>query len=212
MLLAKRAGNLYGVSRFFNICTLFLYQYDHSGKMKEYGGRWAENRYSVNQHTKLRTETQPFLYQPRWCTNIFPLCGGNIDVHSTIDLASVKKLYCQKKGLAMDRIKIEDSMFLLKYACEDLRVLRSVIQSLESQADCLDVLAVVIRALGPIIGDIRNAVDTIGGELEKEKNDAAEDDGKPMLGRYRRLFLRRLKFVFLAMSMAKDYYAAWVEV
>lgn len=75
----------------------------------------------------------------------------------------------------MDRIKIEDSRFLIKYACEDLRSLRSVLQSLQNQADCpdsQDVLAVVIRALEPIIGDIRKAVDTIGGELEKEKNDA----------------------------------------
>ena len=75
----------------------------------------------------------------------------------------------------MDRIKIEDSRFLIKYACKDLRSLRSVMQSLESQTDCLDsqdVLAVATRALGPIIGDIRKAVDTIGGELEKEKNDA----------------------------------------
>ena len=75
----------------------------------------------------------------------------------------------------MDKIKIEDSRFLIKYACEDLRSLRSVMQSLESQTDCLDsqdVLAVVTRTLGPIIGDIRKAVDTIGGELEKEKNDA----------------------------------------
>ena len=75
----------------------------------------------------------------------------------------------------MDKIKIEDSRFLIKYACEDLRSLRSVMQSLESQTDCLDsqdVLAVATRALGPIIGDIRKAVDTISGELEKEKNDA----------------------------------------
>ena len=75
----------------------------------------------------------------------------------------------------MDRIKLEDSRFLIKYACEDLRSLRSVLQSLQNRADCpdsQDVLAVVIRALEPIIGDIRKAVDTIGGELEKEKNDA----------------------------------------
>lgn len=32
----------------------------------------------------------------------------------------------------MDRIKIEDSRFLIKYACEDLRSLRSVMQSLDS--------------------------------------------------------------------------------
>ena len=75
----------------------------------------------------------------------------------------------------MNIIKIEDSRFLIKYACEDLRSLRSVLQSLQNQADCpdsQDVLAVVIRALEPIIGDIHKAVDTIGGELEKEKNGA----------------------------------------
>ena len=75
----------------------------------------------------------------------------------------------------MDKSKIEDSWFLIQHAYEDLRSLRSVMQNLESQTDCLDsqdVLVVATRALGPIIGDIRKAVDTIGGELEKEKNDA----------------------------------------
>ena len=75
----------------------------------------------------------------------------------------------------MDKIKIEDSRFLIKYACEDLRSLRSVLQSLQNQADCpdsQDVLAVVIRVLDPIIEDIRKAVDTIGGELERERSDA----------------------------------------
>lgn len=74
----------------------------------------------------------------------------------------------------MDRIKIEDSRFLIKYACEDLRSLRSVMQSLESQTDCLDsqdVLAVVDRTLHPIIEDVQKAVDTIGGELEREMGD-----------------------------------------
>ena len=75
----------------------------------------------------------------------------------------------------MDKIKIEDSRFLIKYACEDLRSLRSVMQSLKSQTDCLDsqdVLAVATRALGPIIGDIRKAVDTIGGELKGKERDS----------------------------------------
>ena len=75
----------------------------------------------------------------------------------------------------MNIIKIEDSRFLIKYACEDLRSLRSVLQSLQNRADCpdsQDVLAVVIRVLDPIIEDIRKAVDTIGGELERERGDA----------------------------------------
>ena len=73
----------------------------------------------------------------------------------------------------MDRIKIEDSRALLKYACEDLISLRSVLQSLESQADCLDsqdVLAVVIRALDPIAADIWKAADTINEELKNDKS------------------------------------------
>lgn len=75
----------------------------------------------------------------------------------------------------MDRIKIEDSRFLIKYACEDLRSLSSVMQSLESQTDCLDsqdLLAVITRALHPIIEDIQKAVDMIGEELQEKKSDS----------------------------------------
>ena len=75
----------------------------------------------------------------------------------------------------MDRIKIEDSRALLKYAREDLISLRSVLQSLESQADCLDsqnVLAVVIRVLDSIIEDIRKAVDMLGEELKGKERDS----------------------------------------
>ena len=67
-----------------------------------------------------------------------------------------------RTGSKLNIIKIEDSRFLIKYACEDLRSLRSVLQSLQNRADCpdsQDVLAVVIRALEPIIGDIHKAVD-----------------------------------------------------
>ena len=75
----------------------------------------------------------------------------------------------------MDRIKIEDSRFLIKYACEDLRSLSSVMQSLESQTDCLDsqdLLAVITRALHPIIEDIQKAVDMIDEELQEKKSDS----------------------------------------
>lgn len=73
----------------------------------------------------------------------------------------------------MDRIKIEDSRFLIKYACEDLRSLRSVLQSLQEQTDfpdSQDVLAVVIRALDPITADIWKAADTINEELKNDKS------------------------------------------
>lgn len=78
----------------------------------------------------------------------------------------------------MNIIKIEDSRFLIKYACEDLRSLRSVLQSLQNRADCpdsQDVLAVVIRALEPIIGDIgdiHKAVDMLGEELKGKERDS----------------------------------------
>ena len=75
----------------------------------------------------------------------------------------------------MDRIKIEDSRFLIKYACEDLRSLRSVLQSLQEQTDfpdSQDVLAVVIRVLDPITADIWKAADTINEELKNDKSAA----------------------------------------
>ena len=74
----------------------------------------------------------------------------------------------------MNIIKIEDSRFLIKYACEDLRSLRSVLQSLQNQADCpdsQDVLAVVARTLHPIIEDVQKAVGMIGEELKLDKCD-----------------------------------------
>ena len=70
----------------------------------------------------------------------------------------------------MDKSKIEDSWFLIQHAYEDLRSLRSVMQNLESQTDCLDsqdVLSVVIRSLDPITRDIKHASDTIREELQK---------------------------------------------
>ena len=74
------------------------------------------------------------------------------------------------KGQDMDRIKIEDSSLLLKYACDDLNSLRSVLQAIETPADCLDVrdlFAVVNRTLDPITRDIQRASDTICEELQK---------------------------------------------
>lgn len=73
----------------------------------------------------------------------------------------------------MDRIKIEDSYFLLRFACDDLRSLRAVMQAVEIQTDCIkqqDVLAVVIRALEPIINDIQKAVDFIYEEQTTESD------------------------------------------
>ena len=49
-----------------------------------------------------------------------------------------------------------------------------MLQSLQNRADCpdsQDVLAVVIRALEPIIGDIHKAVDMLGEELKGKERD-----------------------------------------
>lgn len=68
----------------------------------------------------------------------------------------------------MDSIKIEDSRFLIKGACEDLRSLRAVMETVEGQTDCLneqDLLVVAIRALKPIIDDLQKAIELIDEEL-----------------------------------------------
>ena len=91
-----------------------------------------------------------------------PRDSENINVHNAPECIDKNPILQKRKGLVMNIIKIEDSRFLIKYACEDLRSLRSVLQSLQNRADCpdsQDVLAVVIRALEPIIGDIHKAVD-----------------------------------------------------
>ena len=78
-----------------------------------------------------------------------------------------------KKGLYMDRIKIEDSRFLIKSACQDLKSLSSVMEAVVDQTDCLneqDLLAVTIRALKPIIDDLQKATNLIDEELELQEH------------------------------------------
>ena len=104
-----------------------------------------------------------------------PRDSENINVHNAPECIDKNSILQKRKGLVMNIIKIEDSRFLIKYACEDLRSLRSVLQSLQNRADCpdsQDVLAVVIRALEPIIGDIHKAVDMIGEELKGKERDS----------------------------------------
>ena len=65
----------------------------------------------------------------------------------------------------MDRLKIDESRNLLRFACEDLKALKCVVQVVEDQKDWpyeRETLRVVLRALDPIISDIR--------EIEWKKN------------------------------------------
>ena len=108
----------------------------------------------------------------RGCTSVLHHCRGNAAVFSVLEYALQQNSHT-KGQVGMDRIKIEDSRFLIKYACEDLRSLRSVLQSLQEQTDfpdSQDVLAVVIRALDPITADIWKAADTINEELKNDKS------------------------------------------
>lgn len=72
----------------------------------------------------------------------------------------------------MDRLKIDESRNLLRFACEDLEALKSVVQVMEDQKDWpyeREMLRVVLRALDPIIADIQECIDNLSEELKAEK-------------------------------------------
>ena len=71
----------------------------------------------------------------------------------------------------MDKLKIDESRNLLRFACEDLEALKSVVQVMEDQKDWpyeREMLRVVLRALDPIIAEIQECIDNIGEELKGE--------------------------------------------
>ena len=71
----------------------------------------------------------------------------------------------------MDRLKIDESRNLLRFACEDLEALKSVGQVMEDQKDWpyeREMLRVVLRALDPIIADIQECIDNLSEELKVE--------------------------------------------
>lgn len=73
----------------------------------------------------------------------------------------------------MDKMRIDDSSNLLRFACEDLKALKSVVQVVEDQKDWpneREMLIVVLRALDPIIRDIQEVVDSISVELKGEND------------------------------------------
>ena len=68
----------------------------------------------------------------------------------------------------MNTIEICDSSSQLKAVCEDLKAIRSVLLTVsdhEEYDNAVHALRVIDRALGPIIDDIQEAVDTIDKSL-----------------------------------------------
>ena len=73
----------------------------------------------------------------------------------------------------MNKISIADSRNLLRFACEDLKALKTVVQVVEDQKDWpneREMLSVVLRALDSIISDFEAGIDSISGELKEENS------------------------------------------
>ena len=71
----------------------------------------------------------------------------------------------------MNRLKIDDSRNLLRFACDDLKALRFVVQAVEDQKEWpyeREMLRVVLRSIDPIITDIKECIDSISEELKEE--------------------------------------------
>ena len=71
----------------------------------------------------------------------------------------------------MDITSIIDSNQQLKYICEDLQAVQTVITMAEDHpvySDDHEVLIVVRRALEPIISDLQNAIQTLTDEIDEE--------------------------------------------
>ena len=69
----------------------------------------------------------------------------------------------------MDITSIIDSNQQLKYICEDLQAVQTVVIMAEDHpvySDDHEVLIVVRRALEPIISDLQNAIQTLTDEMD----------------------------------------------
>ena len=69
----------------------------------------------------------------------------------------------------MDKLKIDVSRNLLRFACEDLEALKYVVQVVEDQEDWpyeREMPRVVLRTLDSIITDMQGCVDSISEELK----------------------------------------------
>ena len=69
---------------------------------------------------------------------------------------------------------IYDSNQQLIYSCDDLRAIQEIITMAEDHGNEKETLAVVRRALEPIIDDIQETIDTIDESLAKMRKEHAE--------------------------------------
>ena len=66
--------------------------------------------------------------------------------------------------------EINDNSQLLKFACEDLRGIKSMILTITDHpeyANAYEALKVIDRALSSIVDDIQGAIDSIDAELKE---------------------------------------------
>ena len=71
----------------------------------------------------------------------------------------------------MNKAKLQDSTTQLRFICEDLQAVQTVIATIEGEEaiSCeRETLTVVMRALEPIIQDVEKVIQTLESELNKE--------------------------------------------
>lgn len=74
---------------------------------------------------------------------------------------------------------IQDNSQLLKFACEDLRGVQSLILTVTDHpeyANAYEVLGVIDRALRSIADDVQEAIDNIDSALTKMKEENVQQD------------------------------------
>lgn len=80
----------------------------------------------------------------------------------------------QRRQTVMTITDIQDNNQLLRFACEDLRGVQSLILTVTDHpeyANAYQVMSVIDRALNSIVNDIQEAIDNIDGALsEKEQS------------------------------------------
>lgn len=72
---------------------------------------------------------------------------------------------------------IEDNIQVIKFAYEDLEALRATAQVIEAEKEWSnerEMLAVTIRTLSSITGDIQEAIDNIDKALKEAKKDGGK--------------------------------------
>ena len=77
--------------------------------------------------------------------------------------------------------EIQDSNQLLKFACEDLRGIQSIILTVNDHpeyANAHEALVVIDRALCSIIGDMQEAIGRIDKALKQEERTDVDREGR----------------------------------